>query len=274
MKVGFIGTGSMGTILIESFLRSGALEPGEIMASNRTFAKAERLAALYPGLEATRSNASIAEECDLILLCIKPLEFKSVLDEIGPRLVAKQTLISITSPVLVHVLESQTPCKVAKIIPSITNQVLSGVSLCVFGTRIHEGDRRRLEQLFSFISKPVEIREQYTRVSSDISSCGPAFLAFFLQKFAEAAAEETGLSRETAMQLVTEMALGTGLLLTSGNMSPETLQQRVSVPGGITAEGLKLLESELDHVFSKLIQVTHAKYEEDLQRLAEKFSSV
>lgn len=36
MKVGFIGTGSMGSLLIDTFLRSGALEPCDVMASNRS----------------------------------------------------------------------------------------------------------------------------------------------------------------------------------------------------------------------------------------------
>ncbi len=48
MKVGFIGTGSMGSILIEAFIQSGALNPEDIIASNRTASKVERLAAAYP----------------------------------------------------------------------------------------------------------------------------------------------------------------------------------------------------------------------------------
>lgn len=39
MKVGFIGTGSMGSLLIYALIQSGALEPRQIAASNRTPSK-------------------------------------------------------------------------------------------------------------------------------------------------------------------------------------------------------------------------------------------
>ncbi len=48
MRVGFIGTGSMGSMLIETFIRSGAVNPENVVATNRTIAKAELLAANYP----------------------------------------------------------------------------------------------------------------------------------------------------------------------------------------------------------------------------------
>ena len=36
MKVGFIGTGSMGSLLIDAFIQSGALLPEQIRVSNRS----------------------------------------------------------------------------------------------------------------------------------------------------------------------------------------------------------------------------------------------
>jgi competence protein ComER len=50
-------------------------------------------------------------------------------------------------------------------------------------------------------------------------------------------------------------------------MEPEQLQARVAVPGGITAKALALLEKELDGVFNAVIRATHAKYNEDLERV-------
>lgn len=36
MKVGFIGTGSMGSLLLEALIDSGSLAPNQVYASNRT----------------------------------------------------------------------------------------------------------------------------------------------------------------------------------------------------------------------------------------------
>lgn len=267
MKVGFIGTGSMGSTIIEALIQSGALEPSQLIASNRTRNKVQQLAAQYPGLQLASGNVETVQESDIVFLCVKPSEFKAVLNEIAQYVKPSLIVVSITSPVLISHLERQLSCKIAKIIPSVTNYVWSGASLCMYGSRIQTEDRLLLEQLMMSISRPVQVSEQYTRITSDISSCGPAFIAFFVQKWIEAAVEVTGIERNEAERLASEMLLGTGKLLTEGGFSLEHLRQRVAVPGGITAEALRLLDGELDGVFQQLIQVTHAKYEEDLHKV-------
>jgi len=267
MNVGFIGTGSMGTILIESFIRTNALKPNQIAATNRTFEKAERLAAAYPGLQAVRTNPEAAVASDMIFLCVKPKEYKAVIDEIKPFVRASQIVVSITSPVLIRHLEEHLPCKIAKIIPSITNFVCSGATLTMYGTRMEPEDVSKLERLLERISKPLAVSEDFTRVSSDLSSCGPAFLAYFVEQFVNAAVNYTGMPREDATRLASEMVLGTGLLLTSGGFSPESLRERVTVPGGITAEGLRMLSLDLDGTFERVIRTTHHKYREELSKV-------
>ncbi|MFS0727483.1 late competence protein ComER [Paenibacillus sp. 1P07SE] len=271
MKVGFIGTGSMGSLLIESFIRSGAISPGRITASSRTMVKTERLAASYPGLRAVPTNAETARSSDLIFLCIKPLDFKHVIDDIKASVQPDTMIVSITSPVLLAQLEEWLPCKVAKVIPSITNYVCSGAALCIYGSRIAPEDQEHLENLLSHISEPIRIEEQYTRIVSDISSCGPAFFACLLQRFIEAAVQETGIDPEEATTLASRMLLGTGKLLTEGGFSPEQLQSRVSVPGGITAEAIRMLNHELDGTFNRLIRTTHAKFYEDVEKVGVSF---
>ncbi|NOU95507.1 late competence protein ComER [Paenibacillus sp. LMG 31456] len=271
MRVGFIGTGSMGSILIEAFIQSGALNPEQIVATNRTISKVERLAATYSGLKVARSNIDVVRHCDILFLCVKPTEFKTVIDDIKIEASPEQIIVSITSPVLIRQLEDLLPSKIAKIIPSITNFVFSGATLCVYSDRMADEDIELLENLLSHISAPIRISEANTRISSDLSSCGPAFLAFFIQKFIDASVEETGISREEATQLASEMTLGTGKLLTTGGFSPEALQKSVAVPGGITAEGLHMMEKELRGLFNNLIHTTHAKYEEDLEKVETRF---
>ncbi|WP_028544890.1 late competence protein ComER [Paenibacillus taiwanensis] len=274
MNVGFIGTGSMGTILIESLIQSGALEPDQVVATNRTFNKVQRLASQYPGLHAVTSIEETVKASSIVFLCVKPLEYKKVVEEISAHDRADLILVSITSPVLIHHLEHQLTCKIAKIIPSITNYVWSGASICIYGSRIQTEDRLLLEQLMMSISRPIQIEEQYTRITSDISSCGPAFIAFFVQKWVDEAVLETGINRDEAARLASEMLIGTGKLLTEGGLSLEQLQQRVAVPGGITAEALRLLNEKLDGVFQQLIHVTHAKYEEDLDKVSTLFGNI
>lgn len=274
MRAGFIGTGSMGSILIKAFIHSGAFTPEQIIAGNRTLSKAERLAETYPGLKTARSNIEVALDSDIIFLCIKPFEYKKVIDEIKQAVLPSQIIVSITSPVLIKHLENLLPAKITKVIPSITNYVLSGAALCIYGDRMLPEDKDIMENLLAHIGTPIQVSEHYTRICSDLSSCGPAFLAFFIQKFIEAAVQETGISGEEAALLASEMALGTGKLLTTGGFSPTSLQKRVSVPGGITEEGLRIMEAELKDMFNKLVRTTHAKYEDDIEKLENLFTKI
>lgn len=274
MKVAFIGTGSMGSLLIDAFLRSGALHQSFICISNRSPHKAERIAGRHPGIRIVDSNVEAARESQIIFLCVKPLDFPGVLSEIRDVLTDRQIIVSITSPVQIEMLEQAVPSRIAKIIPSITHSVQSGASLCIYGSRIQPEDRLLLEQLMSSISTPLIIKEKQTRIASDISSCGPAFIAFILQRWAETATEMTGIDRADALYLGSQMLLGTGKLLTEGGLSPEELQRRVSVPGGITAKGIEILDSGLQDVFSRLIDATHQKYNEDLDKLDKLFSEI
>lgn len=271
MNVGFIGTGSMGGTLIEAFLRSGALQPQQIIASNRSQGKLQRFVSKYPGFRHSQSNADTAFASDILFLCVKPLEFKPVIDDIRAVLRPEQIVVSITSPVQIEQLESALQSKIAKIIPSVTNLVCSGAVLCIYGERLTPEDRNTMDRLLGYIGQPLHIRENFTRIASDLTSCGPAFLDFFLVRFIQAAVDVAGVSPEEAARVVSEMALGTGKLLTEGGLKPGDIQQRVAVPGGITSEGLRLLDTELSEVFHHLIQTTHAKYEEDKQKVEAMF---
>ncbi|MNR10641.1 Pyrroline-5-carboxylate reductase [compost metagenome] len=168
---------------------------------------------------------------------------------------------------MLHHLESTLPSKIAKVIPSITHFAKSGTSLCIFGSRLNKKDRLLLLHLLSFIGVPIEIQEMHTRIASDFSSCGPAFISYFLERWIEAAVEATGIDQALITRLAGEMLLGTGKLLTEGKFSPQELQERVAVPGGITAEALGHLRTSLEGVFERLIITTHDKYDEDVEKL-------
>lgn len=270
MRVGFIGTGSMGTILLEAFIASAALSPNQITASNRSRAKVLKLSERYPGLIAAENNMETVSESDIVFLCVKPLEFKKVLEEVRPYLREDHLVVSITSPILIDDLEKQANCKIAKVIPSITNSVGAGASLMMFGSRCQDEDRSLLSDLFGKISRPLEIQESHVRVSSDIVSCGPAFMSYLLQRFITAAVEETGVSQEEATFLTSQMIVGLGELISKGAFDLPTLQQRVCVPGGVTGAGIMALE-DIGDLFNRVFQNTHKKYREDLKEVSHMF---
>ena len=73
--------GPHGNMLVRKFVETGAIKAKDILASNRTPEKTERLAKAT-GIRPV-SNRLVAELSDLIFLCVRPLEVRDVLLELG-----------------------------------------------------------------------------------------------------------------------------------------------------------------------------------------------
>ena len=60
-------------------------------------------------------------------------------------------------------------------------------------------------------------------------------------------------------------------LLETGLYTLPTLQEKVCVKGGVTGEGIKVLEAEIGEMFEKLFKSTHDKYYEDIEHITQQF---
>lgn len=271
MKVGFIGTGNMGKLLIDSFIQSSALSPSDIYITNRSKKKLFTIKKQYPDIQIVNSIPQLISQIELLIICVKPLEIYPILQIISNHIGVNQCIVSISSPIKVEQIETIVPCNVARVIPSITNQVQSGVSLITFGQSCSNTWQETIVGLFGHISLPLLIKDDITRISSDIISCGPAFLGFILEQYIDASTKKTQLSREQATKLVSEMIIGFGKLLEHNIFTLPVLIDKVCVKGGITGVGIDVLSSRLDGVFEELIEATHQKYAEDIVNIKHQF---
>ncbi|WP_264184023.1 late competence protein ComER [Bacillus shivajii] len=253
----------MGSILIESFIEARALTPTEVTITNRTIEKALDLANSYKGIEVVNQPEQVINQCEWIFLCVKPHQMIPLLSQLNDKLTKDHTIISITSPLLVEDLEKIVSCNVVRFIPSIVNRGLEGPSLVTFGDGISSAEQEEYMSVFRKISRPQIIDDTITRVASDLGSCGPAFLSYLLERMIKGATEETAITEEAATKIVESMLIGYGELLKQNLYTLPTLRERVTVPGGVTGEGLKVLETEVGKQFNYLFQRTHEKYRED-----------
>lgn len=272
MNIGFIGTGNMGRILIDAFIESKAVHPSQLTITNRTKGKAKTIQKQHREIQLGDCAEEVVRSSQLIFICVKPLDIHPLLIKIKPLLTKEHCIVSITSPISVEQLESIVTTQVARIIPSITNRALSGVSLMTYGDHCSSFYQNYLTNLFSSMSKTVSIPQNITRVSSDIVSCGPAFFSFLLQKFIDAAVQETEISKEEATIMASDMIIGMGKLLEKEIFTLPTLQEKVCVKGGVTGEGIKVLEEELGDMFVHLFQKTHEKFDKDIELVEKQFN--
>ncbi|GEN52003.1 late competence protein ComER [Halobacillus faecis] len=267
MKWGIIGTGNMGSMLISTLIKSGAVPAEQLTIYNRTLEKAEKIQEEFPNLKVAQDLAALQNNSDIIFICVKPHHYKNIIDALEGKWSEEQCLVSITSPVAVEQLEKVTPCQVARIVPSITNHAWSGVSLFTFGSKIKTENRELLKRTFQHISTPIEIKEEHIRVASDIVSCGPAFISYLLSQWIAAAGDVAGLPKDKATSLTENMMVGLGNLLAQKVMTLEELMEKVTVKGGVTGEGLQALEDHIGPLFQKMFEATQKKHKEDKKHI-------
>ncbi|GAB7015410.1 pyrroline-5-carboxylate reductase family protein [Methanogenium cariaci] len=258
-QIGIIGTGSMGCMLIRSFIRGGAAVPHHISASNRT-PEARDAIARETGIGIADTNRTLARDADIIILCVRQPDVVPVMEEIKDLLTDDKLLISIASDVALSELEALTPARVVRVIPSVTSEHLKGVSLMVFSGRTTPADRELALSLFGAIATPVVIAEQNIEAYTTLTSCAPAFFAAMVHEFAQSATRMTGIPAAEAERLACETFIGTAALLeTPGTTSPDIIR-RVATPGGITEEGVNVLAHDFPAVCDEIFRATARKH--------------
>lgn len=255
MALGFIGTGKMGAMLVRALLRAERPVEEEIWASNRSQEKLADLQLHYPKLR-TGSNLELAAACDKLFLCVRPADTAAVLAEIRPALRARQLLVTISNVVDLDRLAAASPCQTAKVIPSFTQFVHGGVSLLIPGPRCTERDLAYLRDLLERVSRTEQIEECQSRAATNVVSCGPAFLARFCAEWAAAAHEmQPEIPLAHWESLVWDTVRAAADLPKAGIDGREMLEE-VSTPGGMTYEGLRVMEEVLPGMWRAVMQRT------------------
>lgn len=258
-QIGVIGTGSMGSMLIRSFLRGGAAVPVQITAANRT--PAARIAiATETGIREAESNCALVRDAQTVLLCVRHPDVAGVMQETATALTGEKLLVSVVSDVTIRDLEALTPARIVRVIPSVTSEQLKGISLIVFSERTTQADREEVLSLFGAVSTPVVIPEEEIEAYTTLTSCAPAFFAAMVRAFAQSAARTEGIPADICEELARETFIGTAALLEVPGTACQDLIARVATPGGITEEGVRVLSREFPPVCDEIFAATARKH--------------
>ena len=247
MTIGIVGTGHMGGMLAALLAETS----GErVLVFNRTPEKAALVAERHPRIVVAASLNAVAEACDTVIICTRAQDGEDVARVLGPLLKPNGLLLTTISTVDLAAWQRLTPATPVKIVPSLTQMARAGVILVVYPAVVDPGIERRVEALLSPLGRPFPIPEDRVRIASDLTSCGPAFLARLCLAWADAAAGTGQIDRAEAEQLIRDTAVGFARLVEKGLSLAEVLDA-IRVPGGVTEAGLEAL-SDVEGVFADL----------------------
>jgi pyrroline-5-carboxylate reductase len=268
-RYGFIGTGSMGSMLVRKLTGNGIIAPAAIAASSKTGLSARALAE-KTGITAAPSNTAAAAGADVLFICVKPAVVRNVLEEVLPVLKPGTLIVSIAGGVtLADLGEWAGPDhRYTRVIPSVAAEHDAGISLVAWGRGTGPEDRALVLKLLNAIGTAVETDEGNLDLYADLTSCAPAFIAVMMREFAASSVRTGTIGPALAEFLVRKTLAGTARILDDEKTGFDTLVVRVATKGGITEEGVRVLEARLPAVFDEVLRATKEKRRVVAKRLA------
>ena len=242
MRAGLLGAGHIARALAEGWhsttVVSGARP--ELFVYDPVDERARALASDFAARACT-TPAELAGLCDAVVLAMRPADVAGALAALAPAL-GDTAVVSVAATVPLAALLGGLPpgARVARVMPNVAAAVGQGVFLLVPGT-LSAGQMDEVAGLFGLAGMVVEVSEEEFDAATAVAGCGPGFTALFVEALAEAG-EAGGLPPELARRLAIGGVAGSAALLARDG-DPVALRRAIATPGGMTAEGVDVLEA-------------------------------
>lgn len=230
MKVGLIGSGNMARALAR-----GWGEP--VLCSDSGSGRAAALAAELGGRSA--SNAEVAAEADVVVLCHKPYQLGEVAEQIAGQVRAIASVLGGTSYAALQAAYPGVP--VMRLMPNTPVEVRRGVICYAPAAGVEPQLERQVLELFGRLGAVIPVEDRLFEVANSVSSVGPAYQALLAEAQVDAAIR-LGLKPAMASQLVVETMAGSAALIQARGYDTLAVRREVTSPAGSTARGLDALE--------------------------------
>ncbi|HUZ96812.1 MAG TPA: pyrroline-5-carboxylate reductase [Edaphobacter sp.] len=242
LRVAILGTGKMGGILLQAFLKNNLVSPDQIFATVHHPERAQALSAQF-GVEVTTDNLAAAQQADVILLGVKPIQVPGVIEQIKPALSPDKLVLSFAASVMTRSIEDASghDLGVIRAMPNTPAMLAAGITALCGGRFASEEQMAIAQRIFQTVGRTVVVDEKHMDAVTGLSGSGPAFLYIIIEALAEAGVN-VGLPRDVATLLAAQTTLGSARMVLETGYHPALLKDAVTTPAGCTVDGILELE--------------------------------
>lgn len=242
VRVAILGTGKMGGILLQAFLKNNLVAADQIFATVHHPDRAQALSAQF-GIEVTTDNLAAAKQADIILLGVKPIQVPGVIEQIKPALSDQKLVLSFAASVKTRAIEDAAGCDlgVIRAMPNTPAMLAAGVTAVCAGRFVSPEQMAAAQRIFNTVGRTVVVDEKHMDAVTGLSGSGPAFLYIVIEALAEAGVN-VGLPRDVATLLAAQTTLGSARMVLETGYHPALLKDAVTTPAGCTVDGILELE--------------------------------
>ncbi len=240
MKLGFIGGGVMAEAVIAGIRDSGL--DAEIAVGDPVAARRNHLEECY-GVAASDSNHEVIDGAHLVVLAVKPQQFKAAAGDIAGRLSDDQTVLSIMAGIKMHSIGlALNHRSLVRVMPNTPSQIRQGMSVWVATDDVPDDVSRFTSSMLDALGDQVRLDdEKVLDMATALSASGPAFVFVFLESLIDAGVK-LGMPADIARRLAIQTIRGSAALASETGKHPGELRNMVTSPGGTTAAGLHAME--------------------------------
>ncbi len=242
-NIGFIGGGNMASSLINGLIASGH-SPQQIWVSDVNEEILQNLTSTLK-INVSSDNEVVINEVDVIVFAVKPQVLQKVAQAVAKLLQQKKLLVvSIAAGINQQSLMQWIGKDVAivRCMPNTPALVSTGATALHANLNVNNEQKDLAENILRAVGISLWVKDEVELdVVTAVSGSGPAYY-FLLMEAMEKAAEELGLSRQTARLLIQQTALGAAKIALESGDSPEQLRNRVTSSGGTTQAAIEIFE--------------------------------
>lgn len=242
-KIAMIGTGNMGSAILRGIVDANYVRASQLIVFDVSRRKLKEVEEDIPGITLAADCLEAAQAADLIILAVKPIYVRDVLDEISPALSGKSVL-SIAAGWTVGMLADAlrgTGAAYMRVMPNTPALVGEGMTALCDDTTFSQEDFEYAKGIFDAIGKTRVLPERLFDGVIAISGSSPAYVYMMIEAMADAGVRE-GLPRAYAYEMAAQAVLGSALMVLSSGTHPAALKDAVCSPGGTTIEAVAALE--------------------------------
>lgn len=241
-SVAFIGAGAMGAAMIGGLAGGDDIDRAGMIASDRN---ADRLALVRDqfGVRTTLCNREAAREADVVVLAVKPQVLPAVLSELQGGIRQDALTLSIVAGASIGTIASLLEHRaIVRTMPNTPAQVGEGMTVWTATPEVSAEQRAHAGTIVGSLGRQLFVDdERFLDIATAISGTGPAYVFLMMEALIDAAVH-LGFSRSDARELVVQTIRGAAIYAEHQPVHPAELRNRVTSPGGTTAEALYQLE--------------------------------
>lgn len=253
-RIGIIGAGAIGGVVIDRLLAGAACRAEDIVACETQEPRRQHIASRF-GVRVGADPADAAG-AQLVVVAVPPLEVTKVLAAIRDRLGHHPVIISFAGAVPLAVLEAALPpgTPVVRVNPNSPSLVGRGFNPVAYGAMATGAARALADRFLDALGAHPEVPDETMNLYTALSAVGPTYFLPVLDAMI-AAGLKGGLSREAAVAAAVETALGTAAMVGQRPEEPEQLKLCTGLRPLKDAEARELVAQAIAEALSRMAGV-------------------